>query len=765
MRQITYQYDTPYNLIACIHSYGIKDSDCVLIQIFSGILDLDIMHNVTQTIVNTLPHATVIGTTTSGEIINGQIQDHSILISISLFDNTTLKSMHLVGGNSQTMGHDIAKEILEPDTKCIIVFADGLHCNGEAILKGINSISPKEVVVAGGMSGDNGHYEKSYCIHGDTVFEKGIVAVALSNPALEVFHTYNLSWTPIGRMMEVTKSDGDILYELDNQPVKEVYSKYLGANVAENMPASTVEFPLIMHDNGVDIARSMIALTDEEGIRYAGELPEGKMVRFGIGSPSLFSDNTNKSYNLARVNPIEGLFIYSCLARKVFFSQGLTAEFEPLSRIAPLVGFFTYGEFYHGTDTNKFLNITTTVLGLSETKQIMHESDIKKETSCHPNLTISALANLVDVITQENEAYAQQLKYNNEQTQHYLDIAKVLIMALDNNNNVIMINQEGANFLGYEKDEIIGKNFITNFIPKSLQAEVSEIANHLQEGIDIPTEYVNTILTKNGDERLISWKNSPLCNKDGLRFGILTSGEDITEKTLRERQLKMRTKHAQMGEILSMIAHQWRQPLAAIAASTVSLKIQNELHPLTAEKLEKGLTNIENYTQHLSNTISDFGNFFKTDKIAIEMTLNQLAEESLAIISPILTSQKTQISREYLCNEKIKTYSNEFKHVLLNILKNAQDALEEKKIISPVITIKTYKENAKYCISIEDNAGGIPDTIINKIFEPYFTTKGSLNGTGLGLYMSKIIIDEHCNGEIEVENSNQGARFIIRVDR
>lgn len=131
----------------------------------------------------------------------------------------------------------------------------------------------------------------------------------------------------------------------------------------------------------------------------------------------------------------------------------------------------------------------------------------------------------------------------------------------------------------------------------------------------------------------------------------------------------------------------------------------------------------------------------------------------------LFSNCNTIMKIEYLCEEEISTYPNECKQVLLNILKNAQNALDEKYITEPMITIKTYKENDKYYISIEDNAGGIPNSIIDKIFEPYYTTKQSLNGTGLGLYMSKIIIHEHCHGTLEVKNTNNGALFTISLNK
>jgi signal transduction histidine kinase len=216
-----------------------------------------------------------------------------------------------------------------------------------------------------------------------------------------------------------------------------------------------------------------------------------------------------------------------------------------------------------------------------------------------------------------------------------------------------------------------------------------------------------------------------------------------------------------MGEMIGMIAHQWRQPLSAISATISTLQVQHVLRGIDQEELAKELESIEALTQHLSKTINDFRDFFKEEKEKKAVRLHKLVEDSVSIINAIFVAKNITLNTENLCEEEIITYPNEIKQVILNILKNAQDILEERKIENPVVTIKTFVQDEKYCISIEDNAGGIPDEIIDRIFEPYFSTKDSYNGTGLGLYMSKTIIQDHCMGTIEASNTATGALFVI----
>lgn len=370
----------------------------------------------------------------------------------------------------------------------------------------------------------------------------------------------------------------------------------------------------------------------------------------------------------------------------------------------------------------------------------------------------------------ENKRLIEKLSYNARQTQDYLDIAKVLIMALDNNQNVVMINQKGADMLGYSKDEIIGKNFIENFLPKSIQTELNEVASDIVEDRAIHEEYVNSVLTKSGVERLISWKNSTLRDKDGKVKGVLSSGEDITEKRQREKQLLIQTKHAQMGEMISMIAHQWRQPLGAISAAAIDLELKIDLKIFDLDAKEgqeaqnayfiNNLKQIGDFVANLSATIDDFRNFYKPNKKLVKTSFQEVTKKARAIIESSFANDKIEFVCDYNSAQEMEMYANEMMQVILNILKNAQDNFKEKQIKNPKITITTDKKS----LSVSDNGGGIPPDVLEKIFDPYFSTKDEKNGTGLGLHMSKIIIEEHHQGKLIALNMDGGVRFTISLE-
>ena len=235
--------------------------------------------------------------------------------------------------------------------------------------------------------------------------------------------------------------------------------------------------------------------------------------------------------------------------------------------------------------------------------------------------------------------------------------------------------------------------------------------------------------------------------------------EEMEKNKIKDEQLMQQSRLAQMGEMISMIAHQWRQPLSAISATVSALQMKTRLGKLNDETVYELSGKILNYVQHLSSTIDDFRNFFKPNKKKQEVTYKELVEGVMNIIEVALINKNIKLIKEFDSKIVFTTYANEVKQVILNLVKNAEDALIERDIKDPFIKIVAKGRK----LVIEDNAGGIDKDIIDRIFNPYFSTKTKKDGTGLGLYMSKTIIEEHCGGRLSVENGKQGARFIIEL--
>ena len=240
--------------------------------------------------------------------------------------------------------------------------------------------------------------------------------------------------------------------------------------------------------------------------------------------------------------------------------------------------------------------------------------------------------------------------------------------------------------------------------------------------------------------------------------------EEQSKQKEQEQLLIQQTRLAAMGEMIGNIAHQWRQPLNALGLVFQNLKFSYEIGELNDEVMDRTVSKAEMLTKNMSKTIDDFRNFFRPNKAKELFDINKSVLDAMDLVESTFEHHNIKLEKNFE-EEKIEVsgFPNEFSQVILNIISNAKDALIENKIENPIVKIETKIENDDVYISIKDNALGIKEEIINKIFEPYFTTKGEVQGTGIGLYMSKIIIEKNMNGKIYVENTHEGANFIIKL--
>lgn len=240
----------------------------------------------------------------------------------------------------------------------------------------------------------------------------------------------------------------------------------------------------------------------------------------------------------------------------------------------------------------------------------------------------------------------------------------------------------------------------------------------------------------------------------------LIKEKEITE--FQHKQLLSNSRSAAMGEMISMIAHQWRQPLSLINTLIATLKIKKEMGSLDEQTIENSIDKIQQTNNFLSNTIDDFRDYFKPNKVATNVNILNLFEKSLFF----LKNELRQLDINYTVNIEpdinIITYKSELLQTILNILKNSIDAFKEKNTEDKKISVIVISNKDSILITIEDNAGGIQSENLQKVFEPYFSTK-SKNGTGLGLYICKTIINEHLGGDISLEATTNGTKVAIQL--
>ena len=346
--------------------------------------------------------------------------------------------------------------------------------------------------------------------------------------------------------------------------------------------------------------------------------------------------------------------------------------------------------------------------------------------------------------------------------------------------------------LGYEEDEIKNEydEWFSRIHPDDLQNVLKDIDDYIMGKVD-KFENIHRLKHKDGHWVWILDRGKAQF-QDGKAIRMVGFHTDISNQKLLETQLEIKVFEeieknkqkdlilqqqsglAQMGEMISMIAHQWRQPLASIAsiAVTMKLKIALSKFDLTTKNgtdsflayVGNELDDIENLVQMLTTTIDDFRNFYKQDKEFVQTTIDSPIQKVLSILKPQIEQENIVINIEYASTKKTKIYENEMVQVFLNILKNSLDNFEEKRIQNPIINIKTEDIIGKVIVSICDNGGGISEDIRNFIFDPYFSTKNNKNGTGLGLYMSKTIVEQHHQGKISAINKEHGVCFYIILD-
>ncbi|NPA73493.1 MAG: hypothetical protein GXO12_02165 [Epsilonproteobacteria bacterium] len=630
-----------------------------MVQIFTGIVDEVHIRKLIKTILTSIPKAKIIGATTDGEIVNGEVKEHSTVLSFMLFEKTEIKTYYTskkahsaqVAKNLYTKFHSIKK------AKAVITFTQGLDFNGEAYIKSFSNIDSDGLTVAGGLAGDNAEFKKTIVFTEKGVLDAVAVAAVLYCDELYVHSLNSFGWKRIGKKLKITNSKDNTVYTIDDIPAADIYRKYLGDDIADELPSTGIEFPLILFRDDIEIARAVIGIDKtNKSLTFAGDIREGEYVQFGYGDIDSIKSLIKPTKKLISKTPAEGIFIYSCMARKRLMREGIKAEIKPLSYIAPVSGFFTYGELFTDNNHYELLNQTMTILVISENSNEIQIEE--KNISCKDihigNKTIKALTHLVGATARELEELNQKLE-------------------------------------------------------EKVQIEVEK--------------------NRNKDEHLI--KQSRL---------------------------------ALMGEMISMIAHQWRQPLSAISSSAGALKIKAVLRKnLDENTVVQICDKILFSTKHLSNTIDDFRYFYKTDKEKNITTLKQIIEKVLNIVQISIQNNNINVVVDIRDDEEFFTFSNEIRQTVMNLVKNAEDVLLERGVENPTIFIRGYKSLNHRVLEVEDNGGGVPEGIKDFIFDPYFSTKLEKDGTGLGLYMSKIIVEEHCGGILSLENGESGALFRIKL--
>lgn len=337
----------------------------------------------------------------------------------------------------------------------------------------------------------------------------------------------------------------------------------------------------------------------------------------------------------------------------------------------------------------------------------------------------------------------------------------------DKSHRYIGCNSAFAEFVGRERDAIIGKRSEELFQDDA--KGLRDIDCEILRGKGVVSDEV-LLPNAGGKMRDVVLYKSTYLNTLKDACGIVGMMADITDlKRIMEKQKEQeqilihQSRMAAMGEMIGNIAHQWRQPI-----STISLLIQDindayEYGDLDQKYLDEFSDKTLKQIRFMSETIDDFRDYLRPDKTMKPFSLIESVNNSIKIMDATFKNNEVKVEFNHGDDIVVEGYKNEFSQVLLNIFKNVKDEIELRKVKNGWLHIDLSENADKAILTIEDNAGGIPDEIIEQVFDPYFSTKEEYGGTGIGLHMSKNIIETNMNGTIVVENTAEGAKFTIEL--
>jgi PAS domain S-box-containing protein len=376
-----------------------------------------------------------------------------------------------------------------------------------------------------------------------------------------------------------------------------------------------------------------------------------------------------------------------------------------------------------------------------------------------------------------------------EQYTDLYDFAPVGYFTLDRSGIIRAANLSGARLLGVERARLLGRNFGL-FVPMEARPQFRACQDRVFGGQGKVTCEV-PLASGVAAARFLQLEAVAEVSGNACRVAVI----DITERRLaeaalaqkrleleelnrsleeriaqavddlrqRDQMLIMQDRLVVMGEMINNIAHQWRQPLNILGLVIQQLPLFYEVGELSRELLNEKVGKGMELINHMSRTIDDFKNFFRSDKEKVAFSVSETITKTLNLVQSSFKEQEIEIAFHPESNPDIFGYPNEYGQVLLNILMNARDALLAQNVDAGLISIRATEEGGKSVVTITDNAGGIPGEIMERLFDPYFTTKGPEQGTGIGLYMSKVIIEKNMGGALTVRNVAGGAQFRVEV--
>ncbi|MBM9575738.1 PAS domain S-box protein [Leptospira sp. 201903070] len=421
---------------------------------------------------------------------------------------------------------------------------------------------------------------------------------------------------------------------------------------------------------------------------------------------------------------------------------------------------------------------------------------LEDEAGIYSEITKDLALGLKNIRESEQRFLAvNALRESDERFQAIFETVVDAIIMITPKGTIMMFNTAAEKMFGYGFTEVVGKN-IKFLMPEPYHSEHDdylrryvetrekkiigigrEVVALKKDGTKFPVELAVSEFSQNQNQYFVGVIRDSTSRKksendlmektsalEELNRGLEARVEsEIQKRREQEKAMIVRSRLADMGEMIGNIAHQWRQPLNAIALCVQDFSYAYSEGELDEEYIEDSTKKIMNLVEQMSGTIDDFRNYFRPNKTKEKFSLKTVIQKSFSLVSESLKSHNISIYFNPDEDYEVFGFPNEFSQVILNIIANSRDALMESRPEEPEIHVDIRKEGDKKLVIIRDNGGGIETSVLEKLFQPYFTTKDQGKGTGIGLYMSKSIIENNMEGKIYAYNSDKGAVMVIEL--
>lgn len=529
IKTFSYVYRNTDNFKSFIKENHLYEYPNILIQVFSSSGDKEKVTAIQQVIQSELQNAIMIGCSTAGEIIDGQVINNEIGMTFTLFEKTEVKSSIFQGNKYKTgwdIGKSIAAKLCSFDTKALILFSAN-YANFQELLNSVYEEN-SELAIAGGVAGGEDILKGGIVFNQHEITSDGVIAVSLNSPHLIAEMYTNNEMQEVGKTFTITKAKDTALYSIDGKKPVQIFEEYLGRDFVSQIKEMSTEFPFIHEKQNSKTALWVNNLLENGAVEVSHSVSQGDKLVFAYAHLRTIIDNSLRELNRLSKYNVESIFLYNCSSRKRLLHEFTNEEVKMFHEIAPTNGFFSSGEISSEKDHSpKLVGHSLTYLALSENKRMQGKRKKTFKYIIPENLrTIVTLTHLMKASQEDIQILNNNMKISEQYYRSLFDNNTDVVYSTDLQGNFTSINPAFEKMLGFKSSDLIGKSAL-KYIN---QDDVPRVRMHFYRALKGREQYYNIeILSKTGTEMTFHLRNIPI-TVNGECVGIYGIGRNITEQ-------------------------------------------------------------------------------------------------------------------------------------------------------------------------------------------------------------------------------------------